>query len=74
MWDVFFFGTAFKMPSHISASKPGMWRESEGIDRAAEGRNGVPRNRESSVAVLVRTSCCDMQVCGNNPNIAAERL
>lgn len=30
MCDVFFFGTAFSIPSHMSDMKPGIWMDMEG--------------------------------------------
>jgi hypothetical protein len=64
MWDVFFFGTAFKMPSQISPSKSGMFREIEGIERVAEGKKGEDRNRQSCVAVLIWKSRGELRACG----------
>ena len=62
IWDVFFFGTAFKMPSQISPRSPGRLSDMEGIDRAAEGSKGTERTCENCVIVLVCRSCCPLKV------------
>ena len=66
MWEVFFFGTAFKIPSQISPRSPGMLRDMEDIERAAEGSKVVGRNCESCTAVLVWRSRCALKVWGSS--------
>lgn len=49
MWDVFFFGTALRIPSQMSPSKPGMLCNAAGIAIASDGHVGYGDRRDCCV-------------------------